>query len=255
MPKGASIKASWWLIAQAGDGPYVPTLPALAAVRALVDGRIKNPGALICAGALSLDEIESEFSRHQISSGSRSETTGPSLFERALGDRFHELPEPIRQMHLPGWKLRASGIADVEGAEGFIAHVVSAIFRFPPPANSVDVTVTISPFSRSEQWIRMFGRRKFASVLSPTDTHGRVVERFGILAFELDLKVDATGIRGMPVRSWKLGPLPMPRILAPVSLALETVDERGRFSFDVELRLPLGLGRLVRYRGFLECNV
>jgi hypothetical protein len=36
-----------------------------------------------------------------------------------------------------------------------------------------------------------------------------------------------------------------------VSLATETVDAAGRFRFDVEMRLPFGLGRLVRYRGWL----
>jgi hypothetical protein len=36
-----------------------------------------------------------------------------------------------------------------------------------------------------------------------------------------------------------------------VSIATENVDPDGRFRFNVELRLPLGFGRLVRYQGWL----
>lgn len=46
-------------------------------------------------------------------------------------------------------------------------------------------------------------------------------------------------------------PLPLPRMLTPRSIASEGVDNEGRFSFDAKIRLPLGLGRLVRCRGWL----
>jgi hypothetical protein len=49
-----------------------------------------------------------------------------------------------------------------------------------------------------------------------------------------------------------LGPLPPPRRVAPLSIATKSVDEARRFYFDVEMRLPLRLGRLVCYRGWLE---
>ncbi len=251
---GQPIKASWNLVAEAGDGPYVPTLPALAAVRALADGRLNEPGANICAGVLSLGDIEAEFAPRRIHSEIRSERQVPSLDQRVLADRFNEMPELVRRMHMPGWGLRASGTASVEGAVGVLARVLAAIFRFPPPASEVPVTVIITPVSGSERWVRDFGGRRFTSILSPASSPGRIVERFGSMAFELDLPVGPTGVLGMPVSSWRLGPIPMPRFLAPVSLVSESVDGSGRFFFDVELRLPLGLGRLVRYRGFLNAG-
>ncbi len=39
----------------------MPVLPALATVRALADGRLCEPDAKVCAGILSLEEIEGEF--------------------------------------------------------------------------------------------------------------------------------------------------------------------------------------------------
>jgi len=63
---GQPAYAVWSLVAEAGDGPAVPTLPALAAIRALAEGRIAEPGARPCVGVLSLDEIEREFSRYRI---------------------------------------------------------------------------------------------------------------------------------------------------------------------------------------------
>ncbi|MFZ2006077.1 MAG: hypothetical protein WAV02_13385, partial [Stellaceae bacterium] len=51
----------------AGDGPVVPTLPALAAIRALADGSLSQPGARACAGVLNLDAIAREFAPYRIS--------------------------------------------------------------------------------------------------------------------------------------------------------------------------------------------
>lgn len=53
------------------------------------------------------------------------------------------------------------------------------------------------------------------------------------------------------MEGWRLGALPLPSALAPRTRAHEEVDEQGRFIFDVEISAPL-IGRLVRYRGWLE---
>jgi hypothetical protein len=64
---GAAARAVWSLVAEAGDGPAVPTLPALAAIRALADGSLTQPGARACAGVLNLDAIAREFVPYRIS--------------------------------------------------------------------------------------------------------------------------------------------------------------------------------------------
>ena len=50
-------------------------------------------------------------------------------------------------------------------------------------------------------------------------------------------------------RGWLFG-LPLPRWLLPRSEAREYVED-DRFHFDVAIDAPLGIGRLVRYRGWL----
>lgn len=55
----------WSLVAEAGDGPFVPTLPALAAIRLLAAGKLE-PGARACAGEIELATIEAEMTRHRI---------------------------------------------------------------------------------------------------------------------------------------------------------------------------------------------
>jgi hypothetical protein len=63
---GRPSGAIWSLVAEAGDGPVIPTLPALAAIRALADGRIIEPGARACVGVLDLDDITRQFAHHRI---------------------------------------------------------------------------------------------------------------------------------------------------------------------------------------------
>ncbi len=244
---GAPARATWWLLAESGDGPAVPTLPALAALRAL---DTIPPGARACAGVLNLEAIEAEMQGLQITTGRRSEAPPPSLYERVLGDAFAVLPAPLQHLHGRSFGIHAAGVASVDGPDTALARLAAAVFRFPPAAKSVPVRVTIRPDEGRERWLRDFGGRRFASTLSAAGP-GRLVERFGPFRFGLDLPVGPAGVLGMPVRAWWFGPIPLPRLLAPVSIATETMDEAGRFRFDVEMRLPLGLGRLVRYRGWL----
>jgi hypothetical protein len=63
---GQCLTASWSLLAEAGDGPNVPILPALACIRNLMDGKQDRRGAVSCAGLITLSEIECEFSAFRI---------------------------------------------------------------------------------------------------------------------------------------------------------------------------------------------
>lgn len=63
---GRPVRATWSLVAEAGDGPSIPGLPALAVIRALADGRLASPGARPCVGVLDLATIEREFTRYRI---------------------------------------------------------------------------------------------------------------------------------------------------------------------------------------------
>ena len=247
---GRTVRGEWSLVAESGDGPFIPTLPVLAALRALAAGRLA-PGARVCAGVLSLREIEAEFAGRRINSRSAVTRPPPSLYQRVLGPRFAELPAAVQRMHLPGWGLRAHGLARVDGPATRLAGLVARLFAFPPASDSVEVVVTFTPEQGRERWSRSFGKHGFVSMLSAAKRPGRVRERFGPFRFDLELRVDRSGVTGMPCRGWRIGVLPLPRFLAPGSVVTEGVDEAGRFCFDVQLLLPLRLGRLVRYRGWL----
>jgi saccharopine dehydrogenase-like NADP-dependent oxidoreductase len=66
---GKQARGSWSLVAEAGDGPNIPVLPALALIRRLLDGTETRRGARVCAGLLRLDEIEAEFAAFRIRTG------------------------------------------------------------------------------------------------------------------------------------------------------------------------------------------
>ncbi len=248
---GRPVHARWWLLAEGGHGPAIPTLPALALVRMLTSGAAPPPGASACVGVLTLAQIEAEFAGRHITSGIEAGTASPGLYERVLGAAFATLPLAVQALHRPGTGLRARGTARVDGASTALARLVAAGLRLPRAAEQVAVTVSIAAKGGAERWTRDFGGRRFGSVLSPGAAPGTLVERFGLLRFQLALPVSRAGVDGMPVVAWRLGPVPLPRWLAPASIAREFVDAEGRFNFDVELRLPLRLGRLVRYRGWL----
>lgn len=63
---GQAIRAIWTLIAEQGHGPFIPTLPALAAVRLICNGGLREPGAQVCAGILPFEAIEREFAPYRI---------------------------------------------------------------------------------------------------------------------------------------------------------------------------------------------
>jgi NAD(P)-dependent dehydrogenase (short-subunit alcohol dehydrogenase family) len=63
---GEHIRAAWSLVAAAGDGPVIPTLPVLAVIRILAAGGKIEPGARACVGILDLAKIEREFAPYHI---------------------------------------------------------------------------------------------------------------------------------------------------------------------------------------------
>jgi hypothetical protein len=248
---GNAVRAQWSLVAEAGDGPVIPTLPALAAIRALAAGKLTERGAFVCAGILPLAAIEAEFRSYRIAARQSTQPAPQALYQQALGARFSSLPPPVQRLHLPGAMLEARGMARVEGASSALARLIASIMRLPRAAPEIPVSVTMTVARGRETWRRDFGGRGFASVLSLARRRGQVTERFGPLQFDMALQTGPEGITGMPITAWRLGPIPLPLALAPAAEASETVDAAGRFTFDVAMRLPFGLGRVVRYQGWL----
>jgi hypothetical protein len=58
---GLPLKKVWTLVAEKGDGPFVPTLAAAALARKLAEGNLPAPQASPCVGMLDLTDFEREF--------------------------------------------------------------------------------------------------------------------------------------------------------------------------------------------------
>lgn len=244
--EGRAVMANWRLVAEPGEGPVTPSLPALAAIKTISAGRV-TPGARACVGILSLEALETEIAAHPIST-ERTVSRG-AVFARSIGPDFDRLPDAIRNLHeTPGdsfWR----GETDVVGAEGPFARLIARIVGFPGTRQRCPVTVEVSADGDRSLWRRRMGDAVFSSVLEKARPGGRVTERFGLLAFDLILKPSPAGL-SYDVAGWKAGPVRLPRALAPNTRTSESVDGQGRFLFDVDIGLPWG-GRLVHYRGWL----
>lgn len=248
--EGRAVRSVWRLVAAPGEGPVTPSLPALAAIKAIAAGRLPT-GAGPCVGLLSLDAIEAEMEPHGLAT--EIIETRASLFARAIGPAFETLPEAIRVLHETPGRSVWRGRAMTEGASSPLAALVARLVGFPGGQADCEAEVRIDADGERSIWRRRIGGRTFSSVLSRPGDGGRIVERFGGLSFRLRLTPEGDRLI-YSVEGWRLGPLPLPQALAPRTRTHEDVDAEGRFVFDVEISVPL-IGRLVRYRGWLARDV
>lgn len=251
--KGRPRRAYWSLLAENDDGPQVPTLAAAAAVRALLADGIA-PGARSAAEALDLAMIEAEMAPYAISTSQDERSVGPALFETVLGAQaFAMMPAAIRAFHANDAEPVWQGRAEVARGKGRAIDLLCRFFGLPAAGTELPVTVSVARGDPSDDaceiWTRNFAGQRFHSRLS-VDRHGELREAFGPFSFTLA----AEGTRkdlSLPIAAWRVFGLTLPRFLMPSAEARETVDEDGRFRFDVRLTLPF-FGLLAHYRGWLK---
>jgi hypothetical protein len=250
---GPEEKRSWCLIAEGGDGPFVPAVPAVALIRKFARGGVEELGAMPCIGLLTLAEIEEEWRRAGLRIGAGWGEDGaslvPSLYRRALGKRYGRLPAACRVLHDSGassWEGRCT----VDGAQTPLGRLMSWLFQMPPAATNAPIIVDFDVREGQETWTRRVGGRTMQSkqYIGVRRPAGSIVERFGPFSFDLLLSAgdDRLTLAIVNARFLSLG---LPCFLWPIIAASETGAD-GRFNFDVEIGLPL-VGRLVRYRGWL----
>jgi hypothetical protein len=249
--EGPAGRRRWHLIAEGGDGPFVPVLPAAALVRKLAGGRRVAPGAMPCLGLVSLEEILAEARRAhlQIASAWSDGLLKPSLYRRVLGSAYEEMPVAWRALHDSGvstWK----GQCLCDPAETWAGRLVSRLFQFPTADSEAPISVEFTMSGAGETWTRRIGRRVMRSrqYIGVRGKRGAVVEQFGPLAFDLDLPIE-NGRMDLVMTGARCLGVSLPRWCWPRVHAFESGAE-GKFRFDVEIGLP-GIGRLVRYRGWL----
>ncbi len=64
--KGVQHMRNWFIIARNGDGPHIPTIPAIILAKELLTGKKEITGAQPCVGLVSLDNYLEELSHFDI---------------------------------------------------------------------------------------------------------------------------------------------------------------------------------------------
>lgn len=247
------LRRDWTLIARKDHGPFVPILPVAAVLRKLLAGE-NRVGAFLADDVLTLDDIVAEAAGYAISMRIDEVTAQEGLFEKCLGRHsFAKLSPSLRRFHSLSGPTRWHGRYSCSDGSSRLAGLVRRAFRFPEPTSDAALTVSVErSFGADgeclETWRRDFQHRRLISRLSQREPD-RLTETFGPLSFGIGLRRQTSDI-AMPVDGWRLGKLPLPKALAPVSEAREYEDEEGRFRFDVRISLPV-LGTLTHYRGWL----
>jgi hypothetical protein len=249
-----AVTRSWHMIAEGDDGPLIPSMAIEALVRNLLENKRPPAGARPAIAALEVDDYEALFSRRAITTGVRDDDADPGgvgLYQRILGQAWDRLPEPVRQMHMLEGSMAATGLATIERGRGTLARLIAMAFGFPKAGQNVPVTVTFTRKGAQETWQRNFAGRWFSSIQEEGSGRSErlLVERFGPFDFDLALVVEERRLVLVP-RGWTAFGIPLPRALAPYGTSYEHAED-GRFSFHVEICLPLA-GLIVRYCGQLE---
>ena len=246
--EGRPMSYRWRLVAENGQGPFVPAAPAAALVARLARGESLPAGAYACLGILDLNEILAQVAHLPVYTLGRSKDRS-DLFALAMHRDFGRLPEPIRVIHSRQRCTSASGRCDVDRSANPLALLIRALFRMPRAGRDLPVTVRFMARGGTEHWERHFAGRVMRSRLSRARIPGEITERFGAFAFTIRLRWDGTRLHYQIVKG-KLFGIRLPYALLPRVVAFEQV-EGDRFRFDVSLRMPL-VGLLAHYRGWLE---
>ncbi len=234
----------WWrLLAEDGDGPFIPTI----AIRALLRRKTLPIGAGPALETITLSEAEAAMSDVKVRSERGAEEHKP-IFQQVLGDTFNALPPKVRATHRTIEVSRWCGQATVLRGEDSWSKFLGWVFGFPANAKDIRVEVTKTVTKQGETWERRFGERNFKSYLQATSQG--MAERFGPFTFQLGLEVTDDCLH-FPVLSGRIGPLPLPRWLLPISDARE-YEKNGRFHFDVKLKAPFTHNLLAHYQGNLS---
>jgi len=251
-PDGRPAVASWHLLAEGDDGPFVPAMAAEATIRKVLAGDPPAVGAKASTHDLEMADFEARFAGRRLYAGVLGPPPRrPSLYREVMGDAYEAMPPAWQAMHdLRLGSRIAAGRASVERGRSLLGRLVGRIIGFPEAIEDTPVTVTFERQASAELWSRDFGGHRFSSLQEAG--RGRsarlIVERFGPLAIAM-APVTHEQRMHLVIRRFSAFGIPLPLWLGPTTAAHEEVVD-GRFRFDVEIGHPL-TGMIVRYRGWL----
>lgn len=252
---GERIERSWHLLAESGDGPFIPSMAVQALVLQCLAGEKPAAGARPATQELEVYDYEAVFKNRTIYTGQReSKADGESapLYRRILGEAWEALPASLATLHnIVSEEQKAEGIARVETGKHVLARLLAALYGFLRAGEHVPVKVSFQRMDGGELWQRDFGGRRFSTFQS--EGRGKadrlLVERFGPVTFWMAL-VLKQGELHLVTRRWSLFGIPLPLAFAPGASVYEYADGDD-FCFHVEVKHWL-MGLIVRYEGKLQ---
>ena len=249
--EGAYRHRRWTVLAEDGDGLWVPALASALLTEKLDRGELAS-GARPGIGVLDLADFRAAFARFKIRDAAEAVEIAPSPFRHWLGAAVDVLPPAIRALHDDPLERSASGTVTVtRGAHPFAA-MMCRVLGFPPSGENLPLQVEFEPRGTGEIWRRRFDAGTFKSHLKPwPGRSGAVRECMGPLAYGFRLETDETGLRMVFERWWFCG-IPLPRALGPRVQASQWQDGAD-YGFSVDVAAP-GLGPVIAYRGRLRVS-
>jgi hypothetical protein len=248
---GVFLRRCWSVVAEAGDGLWVPALAAALIAEKLDRGELAA-GARPGIDVLSLADFRRAFAPLKIRDAIEDQALPPSPFRHWLGAAVDALPQAIRGLHDDPLERSASGTVTVTRGTHTIAALMCRLLGFPASGENLPLLVEFEPRGSGEIWRRVFEDSIFASHLKPWPGRaGAVRECVGPLAYGFRLETDAQGLRMVFERWWFCG-IPLPRALGPRVEASQW-QEGEDYCFSVRVA-ALGIGPVIGYRGRLRLN-
>lgn len=176
-------------------------------------------------------------------------TAAEPMFRRAMGDAaFARLALPLQRFHGLHGRHTLTGEATTLAPQNAVGRLLCRLLGAPSADHSGPVRFELDASPEIEHWTRHFpGPHTMRSRLQ-LDA-GQVVERLGPARLTFTL-AETAGRLEMRLAALRFLGVPCPAALRPRLRAVEHGDG-DRLHFDIEAALPLGIGRVVGYRGWL----
>jgi hypothetical protein len=251
---GEQIERSWHLLAEGGDGPFIPSMAVQALILQCLAGKKPSAGARPATGELEVSDYEAIFRSRTIYTGQResiADEEAVPLYKRILGEAWDALPAPLAALHNVTTKeLKTEGVARVETGKHPFALLLAALYGFPRAGEHVPLKVTFHRSDGGELWQRDFAGRTFSTFQFAGRGYADklLVEKFGPVAFWMALVLREGRLHSV-TRRWSIFGIPLPLVFAPNTSVYEYADGED-FCFHVEVKHWL-MGLLVRYEGRL----